>query len=319
MTLAISVAPALVLRGMLAQHLGSSLEAGRALDGVNYGWMQEFAEQANGLGVTFKPTVIGFGAVLDNGSAFLDDVRRPLVIVSVAIVYLALWTFAAGGIIDRYARDRAVRAHAFFAASGVYFLRFLRLGLIQWITYALLFGGVHTLLFDTMYSSLTRDLSVERTAFAIRVALYVLFALLVGACNLVFDYAKVRAVVEDRHSMISAVSSAIRFVSGNAAAAGVYFANVAVFGVCVLLYAIAAPGAGGRTTMWIAFAVGELYIVARLWIKLAFWASATSLFQSRLAHAGYVAAPEPVWPDSPSAEALARANADPFAQRSASL
>jgi len=35
-----------------------------------------------------------------------------------------------------------------------------------------------------------------------------------------------------------------------------------------------------------------------------FWASETALFQGRLAHAGYVAAAKPVWPDSPAAEAI---------------
>ena len=56
---------------------------------------------------TFKPTIIGFGAVLDNLSAFLDDTPRPIVIVGAAAVYIVLWIFVAGGIIDRYARDRA--------------------------------------------------------------------------------------------------------------------------------------------------------------------------------------------------------------------
>ena len=45
-------------------------------------------------------------------------------------------------------------------------------------------------------------------------------------------------------------------------------------------------------------------------VKLLFWASETSLFQSRLAHAGYVATPAPAWPDSPTAEAL-RPNPNP--------
>ena len=49
--------------------------------------------------------------------------------------------------------------------------------------------------------------------------------------------------------------------------------------------------------MWIGFAIGQLYILGRLWVKLVFWASETALFQSRLAHAGYIARPQPVWPD----------------------
>ena len=56
--------------------------------------------------------------------------------------------------------------------------------------------------------------------------------------------------------------------------------------------------------MWWAFGIGQVYILARLWVKLTFWASATALFQARLAHAGYVARPEPAWPDSPAAEAI---------------
>ena len=56
--------------------------------------------------------------------------------------------------------------------------------------------------------------------------------------------------------------------------------------------------------MWIAFAVGQLYVLVRLWVKLVFWASETSLFQGRLAHADYVAAPPPRWPESPAAEAI---------------
>ena len=52
------------------------------------------------------------------------------------------------------------------------------------------------------------------------------------------------------------------------------------------------------------FAHGQMYVLGRLCVKLIFWASETSLFQSRLAHAGYLATPAPIWPDSPTAEAL---------------
>jgi hypothetical protein len=56
--------------------------------------------------------------------------------------------------------------------------------------------------------------------------------------------------------------------------------------------------------MWIGFALGQLYVLGRLWVKLVFWASEVALFQQRFAHAGYVASPEPTWPDSPAAEAI---------------
>ena len=54
----------------------------------------------------------------------------------------------------------------------------------------------------------------------------------------------------------------------------------------------------------LAFAIGQLYIVLRVIVRLQFAASQTALFQGRLAHAGYVARPVPKWPDSPAAEAI---------------
>jgi hypothetical protein len=308
MTVLVALPLALVLRGMIARHLGSSLAADTALTGVNYEWMQEFGDQATGVGATFGPTVIGFGAVLDNLSAFLDDTPRPLVIAGVASAYLALWIFVAGGILDRYARDRPTRSHGFFAASGVFFFRFLRLAAVQWLAYAFLFAILHPWLFDRLFPGVTRDMTVERSAFFVRAALYGLFAIAVGAFNLVFDYAKVRAVVEDRRSMIGAIAAAVRFVARHPVAIGLYVLDVCVFLLSVALYALytqMTPGASGAgIAMWAGFAAGQLYVLARLWVKLLFWASETALFQSRLAHAAYAAAPPLVWPDSPAAEAI---------------
>src|SRR3954451_22284601 len=97
LTIAVSVPLAVAMRGMLAQHLGGSLAADTAASGVNYDWMQEFADQASGLGVTFKPTIVGFAAVLDNLSTLLDNTTRPIVIVGAAGAYLVVWLFVAGG------------------------------------------------------------------------------------------------------------------------------------------------------------------------------------------------------------------------------
>jgi hypothetical protein len=306
LTFGLTLPLGLAMRSLIKQHLGSSLAADTAASGVNYDWMQEFGDQATGLGATLKPTVIGAGAVLDNLSSFIDDVHRPLVIVGAAGAYLALWLFVAGGVIDRYARERPTRAHGFFAASGVFFFRFLRLAAVMWIVYGFLFGYVHPWLFDDFYPRITREVSVERTAFFVRVALYAVFGVVLGACNLIFDYAKVRAVVEDRRSMLASIGAAVRFAAVHGrAAASLYAADFILFLVVVALYVAVAPGAGGAgLSMWLAFIVGQLYVLARLWVKLVFWASEVALFQSRLAHAGYVARPLPRWPESPAAEAI---------------
>jgi hypothetical protein len=308
MTVFTSLPLTFVLRDMIAQHLGSSLAADRAADGVDYDWMQEFAEQAGSVGATFRPTIIGFAAVLDNSSAFLDNTPRGVAVVSVAALYVILWLFVAGGILDRFARDRATRSYGFFGASGAFFFRFLRLGIVMVVVYGWLFQYVHPWLFDTVREHFSGEINQERTAFFFRLALYVVFGALVAACNLVLDYAKVRAVVEDRRSMLGALAAAVRFVGSNAGATvSLYLMDFALFLVAVLLYAAIAPGAGraGWTT-WLDLAIAQAYVTARLWVKLLFWASETALFQRGLAHSGYIAAPARVWPDSPAAEAIAR-------------
>ena len=306
MTALISLPLALAVRESVAQHLGASLSADRVASGVNYDWMQEFADQATGPGSTLKPTVLGFGAVLDNLSGFLDNTTRPAIVAGVAAAYVLLWIFLAGGILNRYARDHPTRAHGFFSASGVFFFRFLRLAAVQWLVYTFLFGWMHPWLFDRLFRTMTRDLTVERDAFFVRLTLYIVFGLVLVACNIVFDYAKVRAVVEDRRSALGAIPAAARFIGRNyAGAVTLYLLNVGLFLIAIGMYAAVAPPAGTTgAPMWIAFIVSQLYIAGRLWVKLTFWASETALFQQRLAHAGYVAQPEPVWPESPAADAI---------------
>jgi hypothetical protein len=306
MTVLVSLPLMAAMRGLLRDHLGASLAADSAAGGVNYDWMQEFTSQASGVGVTFGPAVLGFAAVLDNLSAFLDNTPQPVIVAFAAATYLGLWVFLAGGIIDRYARDRRTHAHGFFGASGVFFFRFLRLGVLMGLAYGLLVRYLHPWLFGTLYPRVTNDLTVERTAFLIRLGLYALFALGLAACNVLFDYAKVRAVVEDRRSMLGATAAAARFIVRNApTAVGLYLVNVVLFGIVLAAYALVAPGAGGAGwSMWLAFVIGQAYVLARLWVKLVFWATETALFQGRLAHAGYVAAPVREWPEGPIAEAI---------------
>ena len=105
--------------------------------------------------------------------------------------------------------------------------------------------------------------------------------------------------------MLGAIGAALGFIQRNyAAAAGLFVLNFALFAAAIAIYSVIAPGAG--VPVWLGLTLGQLYIVARLWVKVVFWASETALFQSRLAHAGYVARPVPRWPDSPAAEAIGR-------------
>jgi hypothetical protein len=303
------------MRGLLERHLDHSMSAAPAATGVDYDWWQEFETQASGLGETFTPAIIGFAAPLGNVSDVADDIRMPAAIAGAVAAYLLVWAFLVGGVLDRYARRRPTRPAGFFAVSGVFFLRFMRLGLMALAFYALLFGPVHRWLLEDLYGRLTHDVAVERSAFFIRLALYTLFGLLLCAVNVVFDYAKVRAVVEDRRSMIGALRAGARFVTRKPLeTGGLYLINALLFGFVLVVYAAVAPGVWGTGwSLWRGFLIGQLYVLARLGAKLVFYASEVAFFQGELAHAGYTAAPVPRWPESPAAEAIGNAAPGPMA------
>jgi hypothetical protein len=226
---------------------------------------------------------------VDLGSTMSVAIRHPMRFTSnltawmagesASAAFLIPWLFIAGGTIDRYARDRATRAQGFFAACGVFFFRFLRLGLVI----AAAFVVVSRYLQQPVISSVA-----------------------LACCRLVFDYAQVRAVVEDRRSMLGALRAALSFIRRNWMAAIVLYAvDYAVFAALVGLYVMAGPGSVGFvSSMWGVILLNQAYVLARLWIMLIFWSSEAALFQGRLAHAGYVARRMPLWPDSPAAEAM---------------
>lgn len=305
MTLLLGIPLALVLRGMIADHLDASLVAESVELGVNHDWLEEFQDQATGIGATLDLSVLGFASVLRHASDLMDASGMAPVLKGALAVWLLAWSFLSGGILDRFARNRPTWASGFFAACGTHVFRFFRLGVLAGVVYAVLFLWVHPWVFDGLGATLARDVSAERTEFAIVAALYLLFGLLLLVTSTVFEYARVRIVVEDRRSAIGALLASLRFVRRTPGPVVALAAiNLVVLLLAAAVYALVAPGAWSGGWAWLALIVGQAWIVLRLGLRLAAWASAVSLFQRELAHADYVATAMPVWPESPAAEAL---------------
>ena len=299
---------ATLVRDQIAAQLGSSVEAGDVADGVDHDWWSEFTAQASGLSTTFTPSIIGFASTLDTLSRVVDARYPPPALMWLLGGYLALWTFLSGGLLDRYARQRPIRAHGFFSAAGRLFFRLARLTAIAGLLYWLLFTYVHPWLFVDALTDVTRTTGVERTTFFWRLFFYAIFGVALITINVAVDYARIRLVVEDRRSALGALRAAVRFLWQHPLhVIGLYALNGVTFVLLLALWSVAAPGVYGTgVMMWLAFAAGQLYLFARLAFKLHFFASQTALFQAHLAHARYSAAPVPAWPESPAAELIAR-------------
>jgi hypothetical protein len=315
LTLLLALPLSVALRGMLEAHLGRSAAAEAVAEGADHDWWEEFTAQASGLGTTFTPSIIGFAAVLKNTGGLLDNRPLAATITGVTVAWLLLWSFLSGGVLDRYARQRPTRAHGFFAACGTHFWRFLRLGIVAGFVYVVLFGTVHDSIFGTGYGRFSRDLTSERTAFVIRVGAYGVFSALLASFALLFDFARVRIVVEDRRSAFGALVGSGRFIARHLRqVCGLFALNGVVFVTLIAVYGVLSPGAPrAGTQMVLALALGQAYIIGRHYLKLLVYASETSLFQGVLAHASYSAAPEVIWPDSPAVETII--NAGPTGSR----
>ncbi|TAK11339.1 MAG: hypothetical protein EPO35_12445 [Acidobacteria bacterium] len=303
LTLAIALPLGRALGGMLQESLGSSLVAEKAAWNWDASWAAEFAAQAQGLGKTFTHEIIGFGGTLKILSGIADNQPLNTTLAGAVAAYSVLWLFLTGGILDRLARGRAVRAAGFFAACGGYFGRMLRLFVVMGATYWALFKWLHPFLLTRVYDHYTRDVTSERDGLIVRVLLYLAFGLALFVANLIFDYAKVRLVVEDRRSVIGALGASMRFLRRRPLRAfGLYLLNGVAFLMVLRVWLGAAPQAWDSVA-W-AFLVTQVYLLVRIWLRLAFLSSEIVFFQGELAHAGYTARPPHVWPNSAAAEAI---------------
>jgi hypothetical protein len=136
--------------------------------------------------------------------------------------------------------------------------------------------------------------------------MYLIFASLLAFVSTVFDYAKVRAVMEDRRSMVGSLVAALRFmVRHPGRVVALYAVNGVIFLLILAAWATVAPGVGGAgMSLWIGVAATQCYVLARLTVRLLFAASATALFQRSLAHTGYTAAPAVARADAPIVEMM---------------
>jgi len=123
--------------------------------------------------------------------------------------------FFAGGLVAVFhSEDRTFHFPKFFAGSGTYFLRFLRLAILS---FAALFGlaQAKARFLDPYVERLRAAATSDWTALLHEWWPAILVLVLTSFVVLVADYAKVRTVVEGRRSALFAFFSALGLVLGN--------------------------------------------------------------------------------------------------------
>ncbi len=275
----------LMIREALADSFGSSRVAENMRAGFDLGWHAEFESTAGDLEKTFRPTLSGPGPVLDNLEAWWsgDLVAGAYPgIVALGLGYAVLWAFLLGGVLDRLARpEEPFALDRFFAAAGRYFPRFFGLALISGLAYAAIYQLGRQLY--GWIEAASRDVTVEKTVLIWVLAASSLVVLLLIIVRMVFDYAKIATVLENRRGVFRIAWEGLRFVLQRPLATlGVTLGFGALGALLFVLYLWLAPGAGQSSLIGIvlAFLFSQLYLFARLGVRLGLLAGQMSLYRS---------------------------------------
>lgn len=277
----------------IEKSLGSSASAETMVESFDPMWFDGFEVEADGLAATFDPRITGVGAVLDALERFLNGevFSGNSAILGAALLYVLLWSFLTGGLLWRFQLLRG--RGSFFGNCGRYFPRLLVLGLLGGFGYfATLYWGLPEL--RALLEEPMRELVDER-----RYALYTLAefgAVLVtfALIDLLMTYSKIITVVRDVRPLLViftpfralwfVICHPLRTLGITLFLAWVLALLSAAYGVFGYFYPNIlnvvglTPGSYGGIA--ILFGAGQLYILGRIFLKLFYLSSHTTLFEA---------------------------------------
>ena len=273
--------PTLIVSEVIEESLGQSLISEDLSAGFNDAWYREFRSVTKGFGESFRFSIVGVGAILDGVDGFLSGkiFQEPLAVLCLGILYLVIWIFLSGGVLHLYNTNDPVTFGHFMKGAGIYFFRFLKLAVIAGLFYWLIYFYLLDFLGDLVQEH-TREVIDERVAFLWTLSKYLVVLMFLIFVNLIVDYTKIITVTKSQRSILLAIVESFCFVLGNAGRTLSLYMAIGLLGVFFLyLYGLLAPG--GLQHSWIgiiwALALGQIYILSRIWIRLLFMASQSAL------------------------------------------
>ena len=247
---------------------------------IDADWWVEFRAQADGLAATFTPAVIGFAATLDNLSSILDGTARPLALAGPVILAGLLWAWLWGGVLTRF-QSGPLGLRKFVSAAFSHWARFATVSAAVAVVQLVLFLTVHAVLFGPIYHALSSSVALERNAFLIRLALYLIFGSLLMLAAVIADYTRVAIVAARPPTLGQAVAAGAGFARRHyRSVAGLFVITGLLFAGLVTVYGVGEIYGGAQVGGWRGVVIGQAYIVGRIAIRLTVAASELQLFKS---------------------------------------
>src|SRR5208283_3957402 len=182
--------------------------------------------------------------------------------------------FVSGGILETYRQGRRrISTGDFFAASGAFFWRFVRLMLFSLIPFALLGNGY--LGVETASDYLGDKVLADQVGFVIWLVGVIVLVLLTLFVRLWFDLAKVHAVASDERRMFRSAWKGLDITRRQMRALLWMYLRISLVAWITLLVAFLIWTKLPPTAIWATFVLLELVVLVQLGARLWQMASAT--------------------------------------------
>jgi len=298
----LALALALPLFSQLNAYLRQSVRGDELLNGFSANWYESW--QADMQGSELAPlvdySILGYAPFLSHSEAVLAGTvvkttgrffytlvaNRSFIplnlLTMMTFLYVLVSTFLAGAFIGTYIKDYRLSFTEFLMEGARYFGRFFRLSLLSLVLYFVLFLW----LFDWASGKIpawTANAPSEMTPFVYYIVKNILVLLSLALLTMCVDYAKIRIVAEDRISALMALVAGARFALKNFSKTfGLYLALAFIGVAMIALYAVLERQIPQHSygMILLAFVLGQLYLILRMWLKATWYASQTALFQS---------------------------------------
>lgn len=281
--LAFSLILAVPLYHSLKSSFGNSMVGEKMAKDFDYLWWEEYRDQSQGLELSFRPSLIGKGALLNNLECLVQMrfFELPSSLFILILIYIVVHTFLAGGILWVFNQEKPQFAlKGFFGGAGRYFSRFLLLLLLSWVLFGIvgfaLRNGLYLILDDIARNSLT-----ELTPFYLGLLFHALIIFLIFLIQMVFDYARIQVVMENGKDIVLVFVKALRFVLRHPGLTlGIYY-MIFLSSVGISMLYVLTIGLISQSTfsaVFLAFLLQQLFVFALIFLRCWLYSSEMELY-----------------------------------------
>lgn len=251
----------------------------------DYEWWSSFNYQAEGLEKTVRPALSsGFAPLFDNLELLVtgkfSEFGLVIFIWGLAMVFIS--AFFNGGVIGLYADEkRTFSVSRFFSLSGFYFHHFFALALTMLLVMLIFYKTLHPLILhaaDQLAGGSSANVWMVNS-FAFLLLLIIIFFI-----KIVFDYAKIILVVENKQSSWLCIWLAVKFVGRHLHKTFGLYLLLSAIGLCLALFfgfLLDILNASSLFVLLTVILIQQVFIFIKIGLRFAFYASQLELYRQR--------------------------------------